>query len=68
MKKFRTVGECVVSKVKDKKIMQVATSMDKFIELQKIALKNNTSVSEIVRSLIDEFMESEKSNSEEVVA
>ena len=68
MKRFRSVGECVVSKVKDKKIMQVATSMDKFIELQKIALKNNTSVSEIVRSLIDEFMESEKSNSEEVVA
>ena len=68
MKRFRSVGECVVSKVKDKKIMQIATSMDKFIELQKIALKNNTSVSEIVRSLIDEFMESEKSNSEEVVA
>jgi hypothetical protein len=68
MKRFRSVGECVASKVKDKKIMQIATSMDKFIELQKIALKNNTSVSEIVRSLIDEFMESEKSNSEEVVA
>lgn len=68
MKRFRSVGECVVSKVKDKKIMQIATSMDKFIELQKIALKNNTSVSEIVRSLIDEFMESEKNNSEEVVA
>lgn len=68
MKRFRSVGECVAAKVKDKKIMQIATSMDKFIELQKIALKNNTSVSEIVRSLIDEFMESEKSNSEEVVA
>lgn len=68
MKKFRTIGECVADKLKDKKVIQVPSSLDTFIELQKIALKYRTSVSEIIRTLINDFLDSEKSTAGEATA
>lgn len=68
MKKFRTIGECVADKLKDKKVIHVPASTGTFIELQKVALKYGTSVSEIIRTLINDFLISEKSTTGEATA
>ena len=54
MTKYRTNGEMRTSPIKDKKLIQISVSGKCEKILRKEAIENDTSVAEIIRTLIDE--------------
>lgn len=60
MSEFKRIGECTGSKIDDKTRVTVYTTRSKFLELKKIAIENDTSVSEMLRVMIENFLNERK--------
>lgn len=58
MLKFRKVGECLADKIDDKTVIRVASDKQTYVTLKKIAIKNETSVAEMIRVMINDFLSS----------
>lgn len=56
MKDFKKLGDCVTSKIDDKTRVVAYTSKDVFLRLKQIALSHQTSVSEMLRAMIDDYL------------
>lgn len=55
---FRTRNECVKTKLTDKKKVMIYMERAFHTKLQHIAIEENTTVSEIARTLLESFVES----------
>ena len=60
MTRYRTNGEMRTSPIKDKKLIQISVSGKCEKILRKEAIENDTSVAEIIRTLIDEHVKNLK--------
>lgn len=58
MRSFRKIGECTTDKIKDKIAITVYAPKSVFVTLKDIAIEERTSVSEIIRTLIDNYLAS----------
>lgn len=58
MRSFRKIGECTTDKIEDKSSVKVYAPKEVFIRLKEIAIDERTSVSEIIRTLIDNYLAS----------
>lgn len=58
MKEFKKIGDCVSSKIEDKTKINVYAPRETFTRLKMIAIENQTSVSEMIRVMIDDYLSS----------
>lgn len=65
MHKFKTRGECIGQKIENKVRIETYSSKETLRRLKLIALENGTSVSEILRVMIDDFISTHKPSSSE---
>ena len=63
MRSFRKIGECTTDKIKDKTAITVYAPKSVFVMLKDIAIEERTSVSEMVRTLIEDYLASRQSES-----
>jgi hypothetical protein len=64
MREFKKIGDCIGDKIEDKSRIYVYTSRDIFLKLKRIAIDNDTSVSEMLRAMIDDFLANHSDSSE----
>lgn len=62
MRSFRKIGECTTDKIKDKIAITVYAPKSVFVMLKDIAIEERTSVSEMVRTLIEDYLASRQNN------
>lgn len=63
MFKFRTIGECASTKIEGKTVIKVPAEKEMLDTLKRIAFDNDTSVAEIIRVVMADFLTSYRNDS-----